>query len=172
MKLGCALAAGIVGVLIAISVLVAAGIGGWVYSQKDELKEQGKASIEEGRAAGRSLDAAGCEELAFRRGKDCSGLVCGVATGVFLGGCLQEAAGTPGYCEEVPSSDDLLGLVTWRLKWCATHGRESNDPVCTSTSTSKQGHCRHRVDAPGVGGSEDPDGGEEAGTPQGAASPE
>jgi len=131
-------------IVLAVGVLLvaAAGVGGylWFESNRERLRAQGEAAKAEAEAYAGGTDQAGCLAEAVRRFDECSGLMCEVKTKIFLENCARMARPTEGFCEGVPSGNEIMATVNWSLARCEALGKPGDQP-CTRLVRGIQDVC-------------------------------
>lgn len=128
-------------------VLIAAGVGGYlVHRYGDEALEAGKRYLAEGEALGRQTDNAGCVREALSRQKQWDSLSATIANGVFLSGCLNTSQATPGFCDDVPPSSEILNTARWAVEQCDQAGMDGEG--CPNLFHVVQRHCEHPSGTP------------------------
>jgi hypothetical protein len=123
--------AGKVIIIIAICVLflgvivVGAGIYWWTRHGRQAVAATAK-YMEDAGEAGKKTDNQGCLDQALERYKKDEGFGGAISTSLFLQGCLQESRPTPGFCDDVPSPNDVLKGSAWQNKKCRDAGVPSD----------------------------------------------
>ena len=134
------------GVLVFLGGLAVVGSVTVLYLNKDkiaegfeELTDDMKVQMEEGKAFGTSADEDGCLQEGLRRieGK---GPFAAVGASLFLTGCFEEAGPSPGFCEDVPAESEIIASATWRNERCAAEG-QGGDQGCVQLVSVVQRHC-------------------------------
>jgi hypothetical protein len=128
------------GSLVFLVVLIAVG-GWWLMRNKDRMVDRVRGVVTEGTQWGRGREDTACLERGFAKTDDCGAfrLDCRVEAGVFLRACLSAAEPTVDFCEGVPSPDDAVDSIAYRLKECTARGRASDD--CGQVLAVVQSHC-------------------------------
>jgi hypothetical protein len=131
------------GVLLALTAMCIGGGVYWFQSNKDQFLAVGNQAKAEGQKFGGKSDDTGCVREALSRLDAASGMMNEVRHKVFLSACLEAAGATPGFCEGVPSRDELMSSVTWALQVCGEY--EAKDPqACGRLVQEVQGHCHEK----------------------------
>jgi hypothetical protein len=125
------IAAGTVGV----AVILLSRYGG-------ELADASTRNVEQGVAFGRQTDEAGCLAEAIARYKANPGLGGSLATGMFEQGCFRVSRPTPGFCDGVPGSMDILRGGRWQLEQSRRAG--IHDQFSGQIFAQLQAHCDAR----------------------------
>jgi hypothetical protein len=128
-------------VLLVIGIIAAGAI--WWSKNKDTLIAKGKATIEEGKEAGRTSDNQGCVDKAIGRYKSERGLMSAIGTNIFMQTCLQGSRPTPGFCDQVPSATSFRESATWTTEQCARVDL-SGDKFCHQLFQPVQKFCEER----------------------------
>src|SRR5260370_6123524 len=105
--------------------LLAAGIVGvawFVNAHKDELVAKGKALRSDGENAGKGFDEPRCVDESLSRYRINGGMMGGIKTTVWLGGCLETSQISDGFCADVPREAELMQSAKWRVAQCRPHG--------------------------------------------------
>ena len=137
--------------LVVVSIIfllaVAAGVGGylWFKNNKDTLIESGKAVIEEGSRLGAQTDSSGCLEEAVARIKKDNGIKEQIKIGLFLRGCLNASKLTPGFCDDVPSTDEFTKSVTWRMQIAQKYKLDGNSANILQSVQKYCDECRKQT---------------------------
>ncbi len=139
----------VIGGLLLLIVLGAAGAGWWWWSHhgRQALKqgvEQGKVAMKEGEAFAAESDQAGCVDAAFLRRKDCASFGCQLDRSLFMAACLHKARETPGFCDGIPATTEIIASVKWRIERCAARGN-AGDQACTQLYGAVQQFCDHPI---------------------------
>lgn len=104
---------------------VAAGVLWWKTSGKeylDELVQDARIALRDGRQFGRSVNHQGCLEKATSTAEACADILCEVKARTFLSGCMQTTADLTAFCNAV-GGDDLLARVGWAIETCQAMNR-------------------------------------------------
>jgi hypothetical protein len=64
--------------------------------------------------------------------------------GVFLKGCLENAARDPRLCTGVPTTNEILQSARWRTEICAAHGKPG-DEACARLLGTIQDVCHPKA---------------------------
>ena len=110
------------GVLIVIGIIGVVGLVWVVNANKDRLIAQGKAVESEGMQFGKDVAEPKCVDEALSRHMKDSGLTGTIRSSIWLDGCLKSSAFTDGFCDGVPSDDEITGSVVWRNEQCRKRG--------------------------------------------------
>jgi hypothetical protein len=128
----------VLGVMLVLGV-VGAGVYWWSRN-KDELLARGKAQIEEGREAGRATDNQGCVDRSVERYKRDPGLTSGITSSIFMQACLDASSATPGFCDDVPETSEIMKSAQWRVDQCQRVDL-SSDRYCQQLFAPVQSFC-------------------------------
>ena len=93
----------------------------------------------EGRAFGVTAKQTGCTDEAFRRRLACGELICAVKAEIFLKACLATSQKEALLCNGVPSEEDMMATVYWRLARCEERGAPTQ--VCNRLMGTVQEYC-------------------------------
>jgi uncharacterized membrane protein YhaH (DUF805 family) len=112
-------------VVIGASVLVIAGVSvaGYVWWQLYGTGLVG--SIDEGRRFAAGKDRNACVDEAVARAKRGAGFSEAVSLQLFFEYCLKAARPVPGFCDGVPSKDEILKSTQWLAEMNRKHGIRS-----------------------------------------------
>jgi hypothetical protein len=142
-KVVVALAVAIVG---ACAACVGAGVAGgfWLKSQAPAMMEDVRDAVREGRTFAQGRAQRECVAEGVRRSGVCGSvdLRCAIRASGFLNACVRVAAATPGFCDGVPPSRDVMLSAQWRDAACAAQGR-ARDQRCANVLAVVQGYCEH-----------------------------
>ncbi|HQR35206.1 MAG TPA: hypothetical protein PLK30_20880 [Blastocatellia bacterium] len=131
-KIGLSIAAGFMLVL-----MLGAGACVYYFSQlTGQIKEDQKAAERFGETA----DQAACLKETFARSKGKSSITAAASNSIFLSTCLQKSRPTPGFCDDVPSSDDKEKTKAWIKNKCQEVGEDNL--TCGSVYGIVLGHCQ------------------------------
>lgn len=99
-------------------------------------------TVPEAEEFGRAHDQIACRDEGFRRSDACplTDFGCAAQVGVFTEACLNVCAPTPGFCDGVPRTTDIMGSANWAAAQCASLGR-GGDSRCSSLLQSQQRAC-------------------------------
>jgi hypothetical protein len=129
----------------ALLLLMMLGAGACIYyfSQLGKDVQQDKIA---GERLGENSDEDAClkEALARTKGKN---MISGMASGsVFLTSCLEKSKPTPGFCDDVPSSQDKEGSKIWAEAKCRDLGQ--SNITCGAMLGIVIGHCQNKERTP------------------------
>ena len=125
----------IAGLLLALT--LAGGACIYYFSQlTTQVKEDQKAAEQFGETA----DEAACLKETLARSKDKSAITAVASNTIFLGTCLKKSRPTPGFCSDVPSSEDKEAVKSWVKNKCQDLGQ--SDFSCGSIYGIIAGHCQ------------------------------
>lgn len=121
----------------------------WFEQNKEQLKAEGEKLRAEADAFAKTADQDGCLKETFRRQSQCdpgelAGAICRGKEMAFFSACLEKAAPTAGFCDDVPKRDQIMELVTWSLKRCDTIGRPG-DQACAKTFQQVAAYCERKA---------------------------
>ena len=108
----------------------------------EQAMRDAERTIPEADAFAGSHDQLACRDESFRRSDLCgpTELSCITQVTVFMEECLRRCAATPGFCDGVPRSTEIMAGATWARTECAELGRQA-DPRCPSMMQSVQHAC-------------------------------
>jgi hypothetical protein len=125
-------------------VLFLCAVGGagalWWKRNKAQLIEASTRSMEKGEKFGAAHSDAECVDEALQRLAKIEGLTGEVPNKLFLSSCLKMSRDTPGFCQGVPKTGEILSSVKWQLATCAKKGH-LNDQRCSRLLDAIQAHC-------------------------------
>ncbi|MDF1564886.1 MAG: hypothetical protein P1V51_17720 [Deltaproteobacteria bacterium] len=133
----------VLGVLLLLSTTCVGGGLWWLSTKAESMKAQGDEMRREAEAFAETTDAAGCLDEATRRNLGDGNILDEVRTHVFLAACLRGARPTEGLCEGVPSMNQILTTVKWRLARCQ-QGSDPDPERCSRLLAKLQEHCHPR----------------------------
>jgi hypothetical protein len=110
------------GVLVVIGTIGVGGLVWFLNANKDKLIAQGKAVESEGTKFGKDVTEPKCVDEALSRYMKDSGITGTIQSSIWLDGCLTSSAFTDGFCDGVPSDDEITRTVVWRNEQCQKHG--------------------------------------------------
>ncbi len=114
-------------ILLGLTVVLA-GVGWYLYSKHlGPLIQEGRAQRVQGAEFGESADAQECLLKTFEIYAEGPGVKQGMVCRGFLDACLSKSSPAPGFCEGVPTKNEIVASAKWRLSVCgrAGHGDES-----------------------------------------------
>ena len=127
-----------------VAALVAAVI--WVGRGGSGVIERAMHADSAGKHFGALVEAHVCMDTAFAhhaRGEGLS-IMGSAAERIFLENCLNASRSTPGLCDTVPSSREMLREATWATRQC--HDRRFEDLYCSGLFQELADYCgRKRV---------------------------
>jgi hypothetical protein len=127
------------GALLVICVIGIAAVALWVNAHKAELIAKGKAAESEGMQFGKGVPEPRCvDEALSRYSKDMS-LPGTIRSSIWLDGCLKSSTFTDGFCDGVPSDDEILRSVSWRTEECRKRGFVGGQ--CGNVLAAMQKYC-------------------------------
>src|SRR5258708_21853730 len=127
-------------VLVLLAVAGIAGLAWYVRAHKDDLLAQARKVRSDGAQTGRNLTEARCVDDALSRYINDKGVIGGVRTQVWLGGCLEASQPTEGFCNGVPSESEFMRTVNWRVDQCRARGL-TGDSTCPNILAEVQRYC-------------------------------
>jgi hypothetical protein len=127
----------VVGAVVIVLGCIALVVGGayWWQANGAQVGADIQAARSDGEAAANGNDYQGCLNQATARVKGLSGPMALVIGNSFLGGCMEMAAESPGFCE-VPS--DGFGIRRWRQQRCEVVPQDSRDSCALLIGTVQQ----------------------------------
>ena len=133
--------------LVFLGGLVTIGSVTVIYLNRDKIADsfqdwtdEMEATGEEGRAFGESTDQQGCVDEGMRRveGKDSLAAIAPVG---FVSACLQTAAESEGFCDDVPEATDIFDSALWPSQRC-TGMDTGSDEGCQAMMQVVMGYCQ------------------------------
>ena len=139
------IALGIVLALMALCLSVCGGGYLWFKANKDDLKAEGTATMDEAEAFGAKHTQDECITESLSRLDKCgagqfAGIKCKSLASIYLRQCLGKASPSPDVCKGVPRTDDIMASVKWQMKACLDAKRPNNQD-CTRLMQAVQRHC-------------------------------
>jgi hypothetical protein len=132
---------------IVITLLVAmVGVGYWWWSNNQAVIEQQVADAAEmAKKIAAESDSYGCIAHLKQQVQQCPGLTCQVGLRIFMMECLARAPMASGFCDGVPSSDEMIASAQWSLKQCA----DTKDAInaCVQAMNAVPEFCDSRKDS-------------------------
>lgn len=134
--------------LVAIAMSLIAWLSlacGGLEEQMNELAAQGELVMAEGESAGMSSDQDGCLTTALDKSAACAGGLmekgtCQGMAQVYLQGCLNTSAASPGFCDGAPTVDQIMDTVNWGVAQCEAAGR-SSEQSCGNVQQTRAEFC-------------------------------
>ncbi len=114
-------------ILLSLTVVLT-GVIWYLYSKHlGPLIQGGRVQRVQGVEFGQSADARECLLKAFEIYKEEPGIKKGMLCRIFLDSCLSECSPSAGFCEGVPTKNEIVASAKWRVSVCgrAGHGDES-----------------------------------------------
>jgi len=133
----------IIGGLFLLAIVAVGVIGYWFYQNKGKLIRAAVDIEKVAKEFGAKTDNEGCLNEAVSRHKSDKSITGRISTTAFLTVCLQESKPSPGFCDGVPASGEILKSGAWRLKKCADAGLQ-NDQGCQQLFGVVQSYCKGR----------------------------
>jgi len=133
-KIGLSIAAGLMLVLML-------GAGACIY-YVSQLTGQVKEDQKAAERFGENADEAACLKETLERSKDKSAITALASNSVFLSTCLRKSRPTPGFCSNVPPTDDKEKAQAWVKTKCRELGQ--SELACGSIFGVIMGHCQNR----------------------------
>ena len=134
-------------VIITISIcliLLVVGLVGagayWWSTEGRKMVEAGGNAVAEGEEAGKKTDNQGCVDQTLARYKANQGLSGTISSNLFLVGCLQRSTPTPGFCDDVPRTNEVMRSASWQIQKCKDAGLPA-DPYARQIFAVVQQHC-------------------------------
>ena len=126
--------------LLAVLLTTVLACGGLIDT--DQMIADGEAAVAEGEAFGATTSQDGCVDEGLRRLDACGDLevMCQAMNTVWTQACLGSAAPVAGFCDGVPSTDDIMETATWRTSRCIDEGY-AEDTRCQNIVSAIQEHC-------------------------------
>lgn len=110
------------GVLLVICVIGIAAVALWLNANKDQLMARGRAAEAEGTQFGKDVPEPRCVDEALSLYSKERSLPGTIRSSIWLRGCLKSSAFTDGFCDGVPSDDEILRSIAWRTEQCRKRG--------------------------------------------------
>ena len=114
------------GVLALIGIAIVGGITWWVMANKDRLVSESRDTMAEAKAFAESHDQDACVGEGLRKVAACDGFMCEAQTKIFTTFCLQQAEPTPGFCDGVPPTSEIMNTSRWVVAECERRGKKGN----------------------------------------------
>ncbi len=131
----------VVGVLLALLCAGAVGAGMYLWRRHGRgLVEGGQQAFAAGREFGRSSNSQGCLTEGVERHRRAASVGELLYTNLFLRGCLETGAPTPGFCDGVPRPLEFVRTAQWGQEQCGKHGL-SAEKQCGQLFAQVQQHC-------------------------------
>ena len=131
-----------ISICIILLVIGVVGAGAYWWSRHGrQMVEAGTNAMKEGSEAGKKTDNQGCLDQTLSRYKANKGLGGGISSNIFLLGCLESSSPTPGFCDDVPSPNDIIKSAAWQLQKAKEAGMP-DDPYCRQVFGTVQQHCQ------------------------------
>lgn len=121
---------------------LAAGGAWWLWHRfGDRLVGAGKEAMETGRREGAELDETGCMAAAIERHRNDwrISLASSIPNNLRLSACLEASVVSDGFCDGVPSNDNVLQLAVWVAGRCNSLG--FSDPYCNQLFQQVANYC-------------------------------
>ena len=131
----------IIGGLFLLGIIAIAGVVYWVYQNKGKLVQSAEQLVKEAREFGAKTNNEGCLEEALSRHKRDKSFTGRISTQGFLTVCLQTSEPSPGFCDGVPTQNEILKSANWTLKKCSEAGMQ-NDQGCRQILSAVQTYCQ------------------------------
>ena len=113
----------VLGVVLLLGVFAFGAGYYWWQTQGSKLKEESRAAMAAATEFGSATDNQGCLDESLARYHRCGDeFTCNVMNSGFFLSCLRASSPVPGFCDDVPSTDSIMGSVTWRLEQCERRG--------------------------------------------------
>lgn len=136
--------------LVFLGGLVTIGSITVIYLNRDKIAEgfeqwtdEMEATGEEGRTFGEGTDQNGCVDEGLRRVEGKSSIAAIAPVG-FVSACLQTAAESEGFCDEVPKATDIFDSVFWPQGHCEEMDSGSIEG-CQAIMQVVMGYCQERA---------------------------
>src|SRR5260370_37475787 len=123
-------------VLVVLSVMTAFY---WFSHHGHEIFQKAENTYSEGTEYGKKTDKRGCVSEALSRYRQNRGITGGIAANRFVRGCLESSHPTPGFCDDVPRSVEILKSASWQVKQCKDAGL--SDSYCNQIFSQVQQYC-------------------------------
>ena len=126
-------------ILAVLGVAAGAGIVWWISTNKDQLLARGKSLQTEGETYGKGVGEPRCVDEALARSIKDSGLTGTIRSSLWLDGCLRTSAFSDGFCDGVPSDDEITRSAFWRNEQCSKRGFAGGQ--CANVLAPVQKYC-------------------------------
>lgn len=136
------LAVGVVLVLLCAGALLL-GVYFWQKHGRGFV-ESGQEAFRDGQEFGGRTDSRGCLTEAVERHRRTASFNELFRINLFLRGCLDAAAPTPGFCDAVPGQLEFAKTGHWVNEECRRHGL-SAEGQCRQLFSQVQQHCAQRA---------------------------
>jgi hypothetical protein len=116
----------ILGLLLMLAAAAVAALLHWYSSQQDRLRADGRVETAKAREYARTHDQNACVDEALRREDACKGitdLLCETRAIAFIRACLEAAAKTPHFCDDVPKWKETTSVTAWSSSECRRRHR-------------------------------------------------
>jgi hypothetical protein len=117
----------------------------WFQANKEELRGEVDRIKAEAEAFARTADEKGCVDETLRRMQACDpeeivGAICRGQHQAFFDRCVMLARPTPGFCDDVPASSEIVETLTWSMERCEEIGRPDGKG-CAQLFAKIGNHC-------------------------------
>jgi hypothetical protein len=130
----------IIFVCVSIVVLTVAGSGVyWWTHNRDKLLQGTKRTLDEGREFGKNTDNDGCVTEALSRHKQDRGFISSISQSLFVRACLESSQPSTGFCDGVPSKNQIISGAQWQVRKCKEAGL--SDQYCQQIFAQVQEYC-------------------------------
>lgn len=134
----------IIGAILLLLLIGLAAMGVYLWREYGQgMLESGQQAMSQGAEFGSRTDNEGCVAEGVARHRQASGFGELIKTNLFLRGCLEASAPTPGFCDGVPSQTDFIEAAKWQKRQCDQHGL-SVEKQCTQLFSSVQTYCERK----------------------------
>lgn len=138
----------VVGVVLVLLGAGALGLGAYLWRQHGRgLVEGGQQTVGEGREFGGRSNSQGCLTEAVERQRRAASFGELFSVNLFVRGCLDAAAPTPGFCDGVPRPLEFVKTAQWGQEQCRRHGL-SAERQCGQLFAQVQQYCAAQAGEP------------------------
>jgi len=130
---GCAALLVLAGIVVFVAVR-------FVQANKGKLQAQAAQVRAQGQEFGRSATESACVAETMSTYRNDSSILGEARARIWLSACLETSRRGSTFCAGVPSNDEIMRTVTWRLTECSRIGLDG-DKGCTRILAEVQKHC-------------------------------
>jgi hypothetical protein len=118
------------GMVVGGIVLVVGGFAWWIHANKDRLAGMAREADTASTEFAASHDQDACVGEGLKKSEACDGIMCEASAKLFVERCIPKASPSPGFCDGVPSSGEIMKTVSWIQDECKKRGKPSDDQKC------------------------------------------